>query len=191
MEIVNGYNRKCKDSVGGVRKVWLCKYVKYSRSQILTDGNILVLFPDTFIYSFHSVEASNASESMEQNEGGKFFNQSISLSFQGADPKEIELLQNIDFRILYLDNNGVYKIFGLRNGMEAGTITYETGSSKNSLNGFKINFTGKEKEEAVFVVDLATVGFIEEGVIVEHNLLLQNGDFFMLENNDNLILQNG
>lgn len=191
MEIISGYTRKCKDSVGGIRKVWLCKYVKYSRSQIITYGNILVLFPDTFIYSFHSVEASNASESMEQTDGGKFFNQSISLTFQGADPKEIELLQNIDFRILYLDNNGIYKIFGLRNGMEAGTITYETGSSKNSLNGFKITFTGKEREESVFVEDLEDVGFIEEGVITEHNLLLQNEDFFMLENNDNLILQNG
>jgi len=191
MEIVNGYNRKCKDSIGGIRKVWLCKYVKYSRSQIITDGNILVSFPDTFIYSFHSVEASNASESMEQTDGGKFFNQSISVAFQGADPKEIELLQNIDFRILYLDNNGIYKIFGLRNGMEAGTITYETGSSKSSLNGFKINFTGKEKEEAVFVVDLEDVGFIEEDTVIEHYLLLQNSDFFMLENDDNLILQNG
>lgn len=191
MEIINGYNRKCKDSIGGIRKVWLCKYVKYSRSQIITDGNILVSFPDTFIYSFHSVEASNASESMEQTDGGKFYNQSISLTFQGADPKEIELLQNIDFRILYLDNNGIYKIFGLRNGMEAGSIVYETGSSKNTLNGFKITFTGKEKEEAVFVEDLATVGFIQEGAVVEHNLLLQNSDFFMLENNDNLILQNG
>jgi len=191
MEIVSGYNRKCKDSVGGLRKVWLCKYVKYSLSQIITDGNILVSFPDTFIYSFHSVEASNASESMEQIDGGKFFNQSISLAFQGADPKEIELLQNIDFRILYLDNNGIYKIFGLRNGMESGTITYETGSSKASLNGFKITFTGKEKEEAVFVEDLETVGFIEEGVTPDHFLLFQNGDFFMLENNDNLILQNG
>jgi hypothetical protein len=191
MEIVNGYNRKCKDSVGGLRKVWLCKYVKYSRSQILTDGNILVLFPDTFIYSFHSIEASNASESMEQNEGGKFYNQSISLTFQGADPKEIELLQNIDFRILYLDNNGVYKIFGLRNGMEAGTIAYETGTSKSTLNGFRITFTGKEKEEAVFVVDLTTVGFIEEGETPDHFLLFQNEDFFILENNDNLILQNG
>jgi len=191
MEIISGYNRKCKDSLGGLRKVWLCKYVKYSRSQIITNGNILVSFPDTFIYSFHSVEASNATETQEQLEGGKFFNQSISLSFQGPDPYEIELLQNIDFRILYLDNNGIYKIFGLHNGMEAGTIAYDTGGAKNSLNGFKITFTGREKEEAVFVENLETVGFIEEGVTPEHYLLFQNGDFFMFENGDNLILQNG
>lgn len=191
MEIISGYNKKCKDSIGGLRKVWLCKYVKYSRSQITTDGNILTLFPDTFIYSFHSVEASNASESIEQEEGGKFFNQSISLTFQGSDPNEIELLQNIDFRILYLDNNGIYKVLGLYNGMEAGTINYETGASKNSLNGFKITFTGKEPQESVFVEDLEAVGFIEEDTVVEHYLLLQNLDFFMLENDDNLILQNG
>ena len=42
MEIINGYNRKCKDSVGGVRKVWLCKYVKYSRSQNRTKTRIYI-----------------------------------------------------------------------------------------------------------------------------------------------------
>jgi len=120
MEIVSGYNRKCKDSVGGVRKVWLCKYVKYSRSQIITEGNILISFPDTFIYSFHSVEASNASESMEQGEGGKFFNQSISVAFQGADNFEIELLQNIDFRILYLDNK-----YSIRDAEKASLYLYQ------------------------------------------------------------------
>ena len=190
MEIVNGYNRKCKDSLGGVQKIWLCKYQKYSRSQIITAYNYLVYFPDTFIYSFHSVEASAPIETQEKNEGGKFYNQSISLSFQGGDASQMELLNYLEYRLLFLDNNGLYRIFGLYNGLESSGVTYETGSSKNSLNVFKITFTGKEEKGSFFVGDLEDVGFID-GDTIRYNLLYQNGEFFQLQNNDLLILQNG
>lgn len=187
MEIVSGYGRKCKDSLGGIKDVWLCKYYKYSRSQIITYGNTLISFPDTFVYKFDSIEASNPTETQDQNEGGKFYNQSISLTFPGSAIREIELLNTLEYRLLFLDNNGKYRVFGLYNGLESGGITYETGSSKGSLNGFKITFTGKEEKPALFMVDPFVIGFIES----TFNLLLQNNDFFMLQNNDNLILQNG
>jgi hypothetical protein len=186
MEIVSGYNRKCKDSVAGVRKVWLCKYQKYSRSQIITADNYLVSFPYTFIYSFASVEVVNASETQEQNEGGKFFNQSISLAFRSSEIAQIELLNTLEYRLLFLDNNGLYRIFGLYNGMESGGVTYETGSNKNSLNGFKVTFTGKEEKGSLFIDDLADTGFLESG-----RILLQDYDYFLLQNNDYLISQNG
>lgn len=187
MEIINGYNRKRKDSLGGIKAVWLCKYYKYSRSQIITSSNTLISFPDTFVYNFHSIEASNPMETQEQNEGGKFYNQSISLTFPGAAIREIQLLNTLEYRLLFLDNNGIYRVFGLYNGLESGGITYETGSSKNSLNGFKITFTGKEEKQSFFMSNPFDIGFIES----TFNLLLQNNDFFMLQNNDNLILQNG
>ncbi len=187
MEIVSGYNRKCKDSLGGIKSVWLCKYYKYSRSQIITSGNYLVSFPDTFVYKFDSVELSNPTETQEQNEGGKFYNQTISLAFSGSAIRELELLNTLEYRLLFLDNNGLYRVFGLYNGLESGGITYETGSSKNSLNGFKITFTGKEEKQSFFMVDPFDIGFVE----ATYYFLLQNNDFFMLQNNDNLTLQNG
>jgi len=190
MEIVNGYNRKCKDSLAGVKKIWICKYQKYNRSQIIIDSNYLITFPDTFIYSFHSVEPSSLNESQEQSEGGKFYNQNISLIFKGADAFELELLNYLNYRILILDNNGLYRILGLYNGLESSGITYETGQSKNSLNGFRISFTGREEKGSFFIENLLDSGFIESNPF-EFNLLFENNNFFLLENNDNLITQNG
>ena len=103
MEIVNGFNRKCKDAISGVTQIWLLKYKKYSRSQIVTNGNYLVSFPETFIYEFNSVQNPAPSETMEQNEGGKFYNQSISLTFPNSstkDTKELASLDEVDPEIL-------------------------------------------------------------------------------------------
>jgi len=187
MEIVSGYNRKCKDSLGGIKGVWLCKYQKYSRSQIIIADNYLVSFPDTFVYKFESLQGVSVSETQEQNEGGKFFNQNISLTFSGSAIRELPLLNTLEYRLLFLDNNGKYKVLGLYNGLESSGITYETGSSKNTLNGFKITFIGKEEKESFFMEDPFDIGFIE----ATYYFLLQNDDFFILQNDDNLILQNG
>lgn len=163
MEIVSGYTRKCKDKIAGIKSIWLLKYVKYGRSEIITSGNTLISFPETFVFKFESLQNPSVNENQQQNEGGKYFDQSISLTFSSAEIAEIELLQRIDVRMLVLDNNGLYKIYGLWNGLQAGNITYTTGNSKSDLNGFKIDFNGLEENESLFIEDPFDIGFIEEG----------------------------
>jgi len=163
MEIVSGYNRKCKDKISGVKGIWLLKYRKYNRSEIVINGNELVSFPETFVYRFHSLQNPSANETMQQNEGGKYYEQTISLTFAGTEIGEIELLQKLDFRMLILDNNGLYRIFGLWNGLQGGNITYTTGNSKSDLNGFKIDFNGLEESESAYIENPFEVGFIIKG----------------------------
>lgn len=67
MEIVSGHNRKCKDSLGGVKTAWLLKWQKYNRSQIVTDGQFLTTFPETFIFRFESITPPTASETQQEN----------------------------------------------------------------------------------------------------------------------------
>ena len=50
--INSGRDRQCRNSLGGISKLWLFPFVKYSRSQIITNNNILVTFPNTDIYRF-------------------------------------------------------------------------------------------------------------------------------------------
>lgn len=163
MEIVSGYTRKCKGRIAGLKSIWLLKYVKYGRSEIITDGNLLISFPETFVFKFDSLQNPSANETMQQNEGGKFYEQTISLTFSSAEVAEIELMQQLDFRILALDNNGLYRIYGLWNGMQGGNITYTTGGGKSELNGFKIDFNGLEENESLFVENPFEIGFINEG----------------------------
>lgn len=189
--LTSGYNRKCKDSLGGIYKIWLLKYVKYRRSQIITDGNYLISFPDSFIYRFDSLENPNFSESQETDEGGKFYNQSISLSFNTTDFFDVEEYESLFFRILIQDNNGLYRILGLYNGMEASNIQYVTGGSKSDKNGVKIDFNGREEKGSFFINDLDDAGFIDNGTNETFFLNWQYGAPIYLQNNDLLISQNG
>ena len=163
MEIISGYQTKCKDRTAGLKSIWLLKFVPYSRTEIITSGNMLLAFPETFIFEFHSLQNPNAQEVMNQSEGGKFYDTNISLFFSGSDAGEIEKLQQIDTRMLTLDNNGIYRIYGLYNGMQGGPITKTTGAAKVDFNGFKIDLSGMEEKESFFVEDPFEIGFINEG----------------------------
>ncbi len=189
--LISGYNRKCKDSIGGVNKIWLLKYIKYRRSQIVTDGNYLVSFPDSFIYQFDSLESPNFSETQQTDNGGKFFDQSISLAFNTTDFFDVEEYESLFFRILVKDQNGVFRILGLYNGMESSNISYTTGGAKNERNGIKIDFNGREEKAAFFITNLDDAGFIDNGTDETFFFTWQDGSPIFLQNNDNLIFQNG
>jgi len=183
MEIISGYTRKCKDSQGGIKSVWLLKWVKYNRSQIVTNGNYLTTFPETFIFRFDSVTQPTANEQQQENEGGKFFEQNISMSFKAKTSREFEQIIKSDWRVLVLDNNGLYRIFGLFNGMQCGNIDFKTGGGKSELNGYTFTLTGQEQHEAYFITDPTDLGLTEEDFF----LLFQKNDFMLMQNDNNII----
>ena len=180
--IESGYTRTCKDSLGGVKAVWLAKWVKYNRSQIIVEDNYLTAFPDTFIHRFDSLTIPNAIETQQENEGGKYYEQSISLTIQTNSKRELDLLQILEWRILFLDNNGLYRVFGLYNGLECGNIDFKTGGGKSDLNGYTFTFTGKEEKQSVFVTDPTSLGLEEETFYI----LAQNDDIIVAQNDDKI-----
>ncbi len=184
--ITSGYNRKCKDSLGGVDEIYLFPYVSYSRSQIITNGNILVTFPDTTIYKFYSNGNPNANETQETDAGGKYFNQSLPLEIQGSnDNNNLSKLINKDYRLIFKDRNGLYRIFGLYNGLEANGINYSTGGNKSDFNGCKISFDGKEEKQSFFITNLEDAGFSLEAFF----RITEDGIFRITESNDFRILE--
>ena len=182
--VSGGINRKCRDSIAGVAEIYLFKYYEYSRSQIVINDNYLVSFPTTTIYKFEVTPESTANEQQEQNDGGKFFNQSIGLSFRSTDLNQIEKLIDLDFRIIFKDRNGLYRIFGLYNGMQGGQISYTSGSGKADFNGLKIDFNGLEEKQSFFIENLEDAGFIIEKAF----LLQENGSYLLQENLFKIIL---
>jgi hypothetical protein len=184
--IDSGYTRKCKDSRGGVAEVYLFPFVNYANSLIITNGNILTTFPNTTIYKFYSNTTPNATENQEQDAGGKFFNQSIALDLQYYDDYEnVSKLIKKDYRLIFKDNNGLYRIFGLYNGISTDSINYVTGAGKSEFNGFKMTFSTKEEKQSFFINNLSDAGFIEESFF----RITEDGIFRILENNDFRILE--
>jgi len=185
--VTSGYLRKCKDSLAGVSEIYLFPFVKYSRSQIVINGNILETFPDTTIYKFYANGNPNPNESQETEAGGKYFNQSISLDLQYKDDAyQLSKLLNKDYRLIFKDRNGLYRIFGLYTGLEAGQLDYATGGSKSDLNGFKIDFSGKEEKGSFFIENLEDTGFFDADF---NYRILESGEFRLTEDNEFRILE--
>jgi hypothetical protein len=185
--VLNNYNRKCKDSIGGISEIYLFPYVSYSRSQIVVVGNVLQSFPTTTIYKFYANGNPNANEAQQEDAGGKFYNQNIALELQGANESEnISKLLRKDYRLIFRDRNGLYRIFGLYTGLEAEAINYTTGGGKSDFNGFNIAFTGREEYQSFFINDLENAGFFNADF---NYRITQSGEFRITENNKFRILQ--
>ena len=158
--IDRGLARVCKHNIGGIANVFLFPFEKYMASEIITDNLILTTFPETIIYPFHAVLNGNLEQNMQVDDGGKYYNQRISLQFHGiADKFLFEKLLKRDYRLIIKDNNGVYRLIGTYNGVICDNITVDTGGNKSSFNGITADFSGKEKIEALFINELKPTGF--------------------------------
>lgn len=177
--------RKCKSSIGGIKAVWLLKWQKYPRSLIQVSGNYLIGFPDTFIHKFESITPPVATETIQENDGGKFYEQSITMSFKSDWSREFAELMTSDYRLVFLDNNGFYRIFGLYSGMRSDAINFASGGTKGELNGYTFTLNGQEETESLFIESLEGLGLTEETFY----LLFQDGDNIVTQANDKLILK--
>ena len=158
--ISKGLSKVCKDSKGGISKVYLFPYVKYNRSSIKVNNLVLSEFPATQIFEFSAVLNSNLDQKMTDEDGGKYYTQSISLQFQGIKDKfTFQKLLKKDYRLIIKDNNGNLRLLGAYNGLECESLDVDAGSSKNSFSGLTVSFNGKEINEALFVKDLSDAGF--------------------------------
>ena len=93
VSIIKGYDRECKDSIGGVKTVWLFPWAKYSRKDIQREGINLVMFPNNNIYKFDGLFDSSFSENDTFDANGQKFDQTLSINFS-------KIGATYDFRLL-------------------------------------------------------------------------------------------
>jgi hypothetical protein len=85
------------------------------------------------------------------------------MTFKADNAKEFDLLLKNDWRVAFQDNNGLYRIFGLYNGMQCGNVDFKTGGGKSDLNGYTFTLTAQEEKQSFFIEDLEETGLIEDG----------------------------
>lgn len=187
VDLTSGRLRGCKDSIGGISKVYIFPYVKYAKSQIVTTNNVITSFPATDIYQFEMDNQPIFENRADENEGGKFHNESIDLEFAEIEVySEFHKFLNKDYRIIILDRNGKYRLLGAYNGVYCERLNRTTGESKNSFRGVRVSFNGIEKQQSLFINDLAAAGF----TIIENNFLItENGEFVLTEDNQLIYIE--
>lgn len=140
-----GYLRACKDSVAGIKKVWLASYIKYQRKQIHISQGQLLKFPEKQVYyNFNTLFNASASQSMSVDGKGEVYNQSLSISFSKLDSLFFDDLVKGYLQAIVLDNNNKYHILGLFNGLEVTNYTKQTGAGKSELSGYNLTLSGVE-----------------------------------------------
>ena len=173
----------CKNSIGGVNKVYLFTFVKYSRSQITLNKQELVTFPTTTIYDWDSI-ATNFSETTSVEGGDIAWGQSFSIQIpKTVVTSEVFKLAKSEWRAIIIDRLGNIRILGLFNGLDA-EISIETGQSKSDFNGYKVTFTGKEDNQSYFISNLNGAGFTIKQISM---YLFQNDNEYLLQNDNDYI----
>ena len=148
--ITKGILQSCKDQQGGINKLYVFPYVKYSKSQIGLDDQVLISFPDKVVYDFQAVGIS-FTESTSLSNGGVEWSQNVSFTIPKTnESSEIYRLMRQDYCAIYVDRNGNYRIIGLYNGAEV-SINAQSGTNRNELNGYKVSLKAKEDNQAYYI----------------------------------------
>jgi len=186
MVIDENIQRGCSDSLGGVSTFYLFPWQKYTRTQIVLDGQKLITFPTTTIYKV-DVQSVNFTETASFDGGSVKWDQSFTFDVPKTDvgSQLFELLKQ-NYRLIYTDNISNTRILGLYNGLES-IITNESGADKASLNGYRVQMDGLEENQAYWIDSLTDVGFTVD--LNPNNFVLQNDNNFILQDNNNFIFQ--
>lgn len=155
-KITRAVGKPSFDRQGGISKLYLFSYVKYSKSLNLVEGQKVITFPSTIAYEFEA-EGMSFSESTSVVNGGVEWTQNLSFKLtKSSEDSQVHLLPNKDYSAVILDRNGDYRFIGMRNGAEV-TVSSTTGSSKRDMNGYSVSLTAKEDNQAYYIPDFKSL----------------------------------
>ena len=155
-------SKQCSNSQGGVNKLYILPYVDYLESEITVVNNMLVSFPFSTIYDLNAININYNLDGKEDKD--IYYDEKVSFQIKKLLETDNfrEFIQQ-DYRIIIKDNNGKFRLLGLRNGLK-GEYKEDVGTNRNEFNGYSFNFSGKEEFSAPYLTDLS--GFDINGLIV-------------------------
>lgn len=182
MSLTSNILRPKKSLIGGINKLYLFPYVKYSRSQITIEGQSVVSFPITTIYQVEGVNLGY-NETTEVEGGDVAFNQSLTVDvLKTNEGNELYTLLKQNFRAIYIDRIGNIRILGLYNGLET-QYNNDTATDKAGFNGYKLTLSGRENNQAYYLANLE-----DFTIYTDNNYELINGCNYEFINGENYVL---
>ena len=154
-EINNGYEIPCRD-LGGLKDLWITTWnPNESKDAIAYDskGIINKLPPSTYHLFCLMLESASYQETLEANteNGTTYWRQTLSVVFYKINQDLLNMIQTLvigRFRIIFLDQNGEYRLFGLENPVRVIESVIQTGKLMNELNGATVTFSTLSEKPA-------------------------------------------
>jgi len=162
--ISKGRLELCKDSIGGIKKVFFINAganVVVS-SDIITDINDGAGTPGAIsVYQYDTKDVSNFVETgtSSRETGTSFWEQVLSLTLKqmnSSTRKELKIMAFGSYRIVIMDNNNNLFMMGKDRGCDVTGGTIVTGTALGDLSGYTLTLTGREAQPANFLFTTAT-----------------------------------
>ena len=173
----------CRDNVGGIRNVYLMKYIYYPITSIVGGmSGYLKEFPTSILYKYETQNA-NFSETINNDENGIYFEQSLNFDLIKQDfltTKELDAIRDLELRYVVEFNNGLYRVGGLYNGSNIENFSIDSGGAKSSFNGYKVSIKSREEYAAPFIDNLTVI-------TGSNNYIFMDGNNFVFMDGNNYI----
>ena len=162
---LSGLNAGCKDSVGGVAKVWLADFSEVSWT---IDSTSHLATPDATTafkaYNLRRGEASMTSTLTVNDNAGSYFTTEIAMNFlKMENPKRFEVMAMLMGQCtgIVKDRNGHYWAIGIENPLEGSAGTGETGTAASDANQYTVTISVDDAELPREITDATTIAALE------------------------------
>ena len=153
--LTTGRELPCKDSVGGIKAVYLADYGTLGTLTV-TSGEVTAISgtPDLFQFDVKGNSSLEQAITSSRENGTTFYEQTLNLTLTKLDvatQQEIILMAKARPHIFVEDYNGNYFLVGAVHGADVSGGTIVTGAAMGDLSGFTLVFSAQETLPAYFV----------------------------------------
>ena len=153
--LTTGRELPCKDSVGGIKAVYLADYGTLGTLTV-TSGEVTAISGTPSLFQFDVKGNSNLEQAItsSRENGTTFYEQTLNLTLTKLDvatQQEIILIAKARPHIFVEDYNGNYFLVGAVHGADVSGGTIVTGAAMGDLSGFTLVFSAQETLPAYFV----------------------------------------
>ena len=160
---LSGLNAGCKDSVGGVAKIWLAdkSAVSWTISQNVATPSGTSAFK---VYNLRRGAASMTSTLTVNDNAGSYFTTEIAMNFLKMESaKRLEVMAMLMGQTtgVVKDKNGKYWAIGIENPLEGSAGTGETGTAASDANMYTVTISVDDAELPYEITDATTISALE------------------------------
>ena len=161
--LTGGLSKSCENNAGGVNKIYVTDFdnaaITLGASTSPQVGNWIDAITMSGSTKFYEVQTNknvcNFTESVaiDLNNGTTFFNQVVTLELTRRETTKRTFIDQLvagqkPLRLIVLDSNGNYWLFGETEGSYVSAIEGGSGTAKADKNGYTVTFTAMEAEQA-------------------------------------------
>ena len=194
-DITRGRLIDCKDSIGGLKAIYIAKSYSNNVSAVATvnatemtaagfatwsgaSGGATTVFKYDLVPNLSSMTVNVQSDNAN---GTTFFNQTLSITLQKIDhdmTNELRLIAYSRAQIFVQDENDNVFLLGIDGGCHVTGGTVITGAAKGDLTGYTIEWGAEERNALIQLpasAGAATAKFPFDGLTDEANLTITSG----------------